>query len=363
MTMNEPNPLMETPTNQSFRPQPQAPTGIADLVYFSDLQLQPVQWLWQDRLASGTLAMISGVPGSGKTWIALAIAAALSRGRVPDTGETCEPCNVMYASMEHGSSEIIHPRFIGLQGDPARFVVLRGAVSETAPSLNLRDTAVLEDALQRTHARLLILDSFHSFSGAGLDLHRPPETLLMLKKLARLADRHRCCILLVCHLSNRVHCRAGLRSPGSIEISAALRTEFLAGSSPDAPSQPALLQLKSNLGPLAPTLAYKIDQAGGFSWTGVSKLTREEILAARPAGAGLPARKFAGDWLREHLQEGSKSQYTVEVAAERDGVAIATLRRAKFDLGVRSVKDGVNGNWYWTLPVAGESQQPLKQAR
>src|SRR5580698_9658140 len=164
MTMNEPNPLMETPTNQSFRPQPQAPTGIADLVYFSDLQLQPVQWLWQDRLASGTLAMISGVPGSGKTWIALAIAAALSRGRVPDTGETCEPCNVMYASMEHGSSEIIHPRFIGLQGDPARFVVLRGAVSETAPSLNLRDTAVLEDALQRTHARLLTLDSFHSFS-------------------------------------------------------------------------------------------------------------------------------------------------------------------------------------------------------
>ena len=44
--------------------EPTANAGCADLVYLCDLQLQPVQWLWQDRLASGTLAMISGVPGS-----------------------------------------------------------------------------------------------------------------------------------------------------------------------------------------------------------------------------------------------------------------------------------------------------------
>jgi putative DNA primase/helicase len=413
MTMNKPNPLIRTLSGQPFRSQPEVPSqseqieqshlpaidpdtanvtnvlspqtatsqdapplpnplslaeptaiaGCADLVYFSDLQLQPVQWLWQDRLASGTLAMISGVPGSGKTWVALAIAAALSRGRVPATGETSEPCNVLYASMEHGSSEIIHPRFVRLQGDPTRFVVLRGAVSAPSASLNLRDTSVLEDALHRTHARLLILDSFSSYTPAGVDLLQPTEALPILEKLARLAERHRCCILLVCHLSKRGPCRLGFRSPGSIEISAALRTEFLAGSSPDAPSQPALLQVKSNLGPLAPALAYKIDDAGNFSWTGLSKITREEMLADRPTEAGLPKRKFAGDWLRQYLQDGSKSQFTIETAADRDGVGIATLRRAKFDLGVRSAKDGVNGAWYWSLPVAGEQQQPPKQAR
>jgi hypothetical protein len=37
-------------------------------------------------------------------------------------------------------------------------------------------------------------------------------------------------------------------------------------------------------------------------------------------------------------------------AAERDGVCIATLRRAKFDIGVRSSKDGKSGAWWWTLP-------------
>jgi AAA domain len=43
-----------------------------DMVYLAGLQPQPAEWLWQHRLAAGTLATISGEPGSGKTWVALA---------------------------------------------------------------------------------------------------------------------------------------------------------------------------------------------------------------------------------------------------------------------------------------------------
>ena len=73
-----------------------------------------------------------------------------------------------------------------------------------------------------------------------------------------------------------------------MECSAALRTEFLVGSSPDAPAQTALLHVKSNLGPLAPPLDYRIGEDGNFHWTGLSNLTPEDLLAARPTGAGLP---------------------------------------------------------------------------
>ncbi len=41
-----------------------------DIVCLAGLQPQPVEWLSQDRLAAGTLAMLSGEPGSGKTWVA-----------------------------------------------------------------------------------------------------------------------------------------------------------------------------------------------------------------------------------------------------------------------------------------------------
>jgi hypothetical protein len=84
------------------------------------------------------------------------------------------------------------------------------------------------------------------------------------------------------------------------------------------------------------------------------------MLADRPTGAGLPKRKFAGEWLREYLKNGSETQGRIETAAGRDGVCIATLRRAKFDLGVHSAKDGVKGVWYWSLPAAWERHPPME---
>jgi hypothetical protein len=97
--------------------------------------------------------------------------------------------------------------------------------------------------------------------------------------------------------------------------------------------------------------------------SGLSNLTPEDLLAARPTGAGLPKRKFAAQWLRDFLQPGSQTQASIEAAAERDGVCIATLRRAKFDIGVRSSKDGKSGAWRWTLPHPEDECPPVNEAR
>jgi hypothetical protein len=330
-----------------------------DTVTLADLQPQPVEWLWQHRLAAGTLAMLSGDPGSGKTWVALAIAAAMTSGRAPFTGDKFKPFTVLYASAEHSASQIIQPRFAALKGDPARLVVLRRAVS--APSMSsaaytLRD---LEDALQRTHARLAILDPWDGLVGPKVDPDRASEMRPLLDRLVRLAEMQGCCVLLIRHLSKRNYGRPVGRGRASLEVSAAFRSEFLAGSSPDAPAQTALLHVKSNLGPLAHSLDYRIGKAGNFHWTGLSNLTPEDLLAVRPTGAGLPPRKFAAQWLRDYLRDGSQTQGTVEIAAQRDGVCIGTLRRAKFDLGVRSSKDGKSGAWWWALPSPAEQHPAL----
>jgi hypothetical protein len=73
-----------------------------------------------------------------------------------------------------------------------------------------------------------------------------------------------------------------------------------------------------------------------------------------PIAAGQPKRKLVAEWLRQRLQNGSRSQFTIELAAQSDGVSIATLRRSKFDLGVKSSKDGKSGAWYWSPPPAEE---------
>jgi hypothetical protein len=214
----------------------------------------------------------------------------------------------------------------------------------SSPDSALRE---LEDALQKTQARLVILDPWDGLW--EVDLDRASQTRPLLDRLARLAELHRCCILLIRHLAKPTAGRPAHRGRASMDCSA-LRTEFLVGNSPDAPAQTALLHVKSNLGPLAPPLDYRVAEAGNFHWTGLSNLTPEDLLAARPTGAGLPKRKFAAQWLHDYLQPGSQTQGSIEIAAERDGVCVATLRRAKFDIGVRSSKDGKSGAWWWTLP-------------
>ena len=256
----------DSPPNERFVSPTRGTTCRRGTSFISaHLEPRPVEWLWQDRLACGTLAMISGVPGSGKTWLALAIAAALSRGRDPWTCEALEPCTVLYASMEHDGSEIISPRFVALKGNPDRFAVLRPAGSAASASLKLRDTCTIEDALQRTGARLLILDSFDTYF--GIDLHQPTETHPLCEKLARLAEKQHCCILLLRHLGKRGPGRPAVR--GQSEISFALRTEFLAGSSPDARSSSFSYRSSPTWGPLLPRSRTALMIPEFSDWTGL----------------------------------------------------------------------------------------------
>src|ERR1700761_6505868 len=93
MSINTLNPHRFNPSQSKSRvthpppvtepPPPGPPHRQADLLYFTDIDPSPVEWLWQDRLAAGSVAVLSGDPGAGKTWVALAIAAALSRGQAP----------------------------------------------------------------------------------------------------------------------------------------------------------------------------------------------------------------------------------------------------------------------------------------
>ena len=284
----------------------------------------------------------------------------------------------LYASTHNGGPELIRPRFASLHGDPARLVLLRGVLdpaSAQPASLSLRDLPMLQDALERTQARLLIIDPLHSYLWS-IERHRANDVARAFDNLAQLAEKHRCCILLVRPLRKRG------QGVASIELSAAVRTEFLAASSPDAPNSPSLVQLKSNLGPLAPALGYSIDQTGAFSpafspafsqvfspvfspvfsWTGPTKLTPQDVLTDRPVGAGLPRRKQAAEWLRQILCNGRVSQGDVEAAAQRDGVCMITVRRAKCDLGILSTTDSFSSPWYWTLPPDQHpsDQQPAK---
>jgi hypothetical protein len=223
-----------------------------ELICLTDVNPLEVEWLWEPYLPAGMLSMLSGDPGGGKTFISLAIAAALSKGQTPYTGEPCKPVNTVYLSLENSPEYVVRPRFDLLQGDPARLHILAGTITGKGKnvqrgSISLKDVAQLEMALTNTRAGLLIVDPIQSYLGADVDSHRSNETRPVLDGLARLASEHKCCVLMVRHLSKNSGGRAIHRGLGSIDITGAVRTELMAGATADDAQRRALVQVKSNL--------------------------------------------------------------------------------------------------------------------
>jgi hypothetical protein len=329
-----------------------------ELLALSEVEAREVDWLWNPYLPNRMLAMVSGDPGAGKTFIALAIAAAITRGRKPYTGEPCVPVPVLYLSVENSPEHVVRPRFDLLQGDPSHLHLLRGSIIDSSQqpergSVRLSDVPLLSEALRQTRARLVIVDPIQSYLGAEVDAHRSNETRPVMDGLSRLAEDHGCCILLLRHLGKASTGKAIHRGLGSIDLTAAVRTELLAGSSPEDPELRALVQLKSNLGAFGPTLGYAIDSNGSFRWTGESQLTSEAILAPDCANADKSALDEAADFLRTELRDGPRSVQEIQAEARVAGIAGTTLKRAKGRLRVISSKRSMEGAWEWSLPEAG----------
>jgi len=120
----------------------------------------------------------------------------------------------------------------------------------------------------------------------------------------------------------------------------------MAGATPDDANSRALVQIKSNLGRFGDSLGYKIDD-GGFTWTGKSNLTSNDILSPDAEAEGRTEIAGARDFLRNELASGPKLQKELQA---RSGFTERTLQRAANELGVKRSRDGERGPWIWSLP-------------
>jgi hypothetical protein len=329
----------QSATGQARRPM---------LVRLSDVESKPVDWLWEPYLPRGMLALLSGDPGSGKTFLSLAIAAALSRGRTPYTGQAREPVNTLYLSLENSAEHVVRPRFDSLNGDCTRFQLLQGSTSgENQPNgtIALTDTDILQQGIVEAQAGLLIVDPIQSYLGADVDAHRSNETRPVLDGLGQLASKHNCCVLLVRHLSKNSGGRAIHRGLGSIDITGAARTELLAGTAPNEPNTRAMVQVKNNLGPYGDALGFTIGE-DGFAWTGKSDLTSGDLLASDCETETRSDIVCAVDFLTAELASGPKPQKDL---VQVSGLGERTMQRAARKLRVKRERDGERGPWLWSL--------------
>ncbi len=212
--------------------------------------------------------------------------------------------------------------------------------------------AELEREIEGRQARLVVIDSVMSFVGARTDVYRPNEVRAVLASLAKLADMFRCVIVAVRHITKSKGGRAIYAGQGSIDLTATARSVLLAGSSAQNACEHALLHIKSNVSVLGPPMGYRVDESG-FPWTGESRLTAADLLAAESASDERAADEEARTFLRELLADGPLAARKVFEEARKAGISEITLRRAKAREGVSVQKVGFQGGakWLWSIPA------------
>ncbi len=325
-------------------------------VCMADVQPEQVRWLWEPYIPKGKITLLEGDPAAGKTFIALAIAAAVSTGGPFPNSETGraigrrEPGSVIYLSAEDGPADTLRPRLDMVGADPKRIYAITGTVEDEKEGIfSFDDLTLLDVMADNVKPELIIVDPLQAYLGASVDMHRANETRPVLSRLSALAERHGCALLCIRHLSKASASKSIYRGMGSIDFTAAARSVLLAGSDPQDPKTRAIAHIKSSLAPAGASQGYELRD--GFYWTGISYLTAASMLASEEPAKKEKAKE-AEEWLKEILVNGPMEKREIEELAEDEGIKARTLRRAFEKLRVKSYKKPgeKNGPWMWELP-------------
>ena len=320
------------------------------LINMEQVEVEKIDWLLYPFIPFGKVTIVQGDPGEGKTTMVLQIIAKLTKGEavLPSGSDesaleektmVLEPVNVIYQTAEDGLGDTIKPRLLSAGADCSRVMV----IDDNDQALTMMD-ARLEEAIIQTKARLVVLDPIQGFLGTDVDMHRANEIRPLMKRVAVLAEKYHCAIILIGHMNKNSNGKSSYRGLGSIDFQAAARSVLIVGRIKDEPEIRVVCHVKSSLPPEGKSIAFRLDKDTGFEWIGEYDISADDLLSGDNRGQKIHEAK---EFLKEILVSGSVAQTKVAEEAESRGIKKKTLRNAKMELGIDSVKRG--NQWYWML--------------
>ena len=321
------------------------------LINMEQVEIEKIDWLLYPFISFGKVTIVQGDPGEGKTTMVLQIIAKLTKGEAvlpSDSDESAleektmvlEPVNVIYQTAEDGLGDTIKPRLLSAGADCSRVMV----IDDNDQALTMMD-ARLEEAIIKTKARLVVLDPIQGFLGADVDMHRANEIRPLMKRVALLAEKYHCAIILIGHMNKNSNGKSSYRGLGSIDFQAAARSVLIVGRIKDEPEIRVVCHVKSSLAPEGKSIAFRLDKDTGFEWIGEYDISADDLLSGDNRGQKIHEAK---EFLKEILVSGSVAQTKVAEEAESRGIKKKTLWNAKKELEIESVKIG--NQWFWMLP-------------
>ena len=325
----------------------------------SEITPERVEWVWPGRIAQGKHTCIAGEPGTGKSQLSIAIAAAISTGGEWPCGEGRAPLgSVIVLSAEDGAADTIVPRLTAAEANLDRIHIVSAVGNEKGRrGFDLKaDLDELEKKIAEIgDVVLIVIDPISSYMGKT-DSHKNTEVRGVLEPIAEMAERTRVAVCSVTHFSKP---NAGKATKalhkfiGSIAFVAAARAAFAVLEDPNDKDRRLFLHAKNNLAEPPQGLAFQLEQVVVGEGIVTSRVdwepepittTADEVLTA--TGKSNLALAEAEDFLEALLADGPVPSKEVDAEAEEAGITKATLRRAKASLGITSYKDGMKGDGF-----------------
>jgi hypothetical protein len=311
-------------------------------------------WLWPGRIPLGSVTTLLGPRASGKTFVALDLAARVSTGAPwPDRpGEVRSPGSVIVISGDREQARRVYPRLAAAGADVDKVLSLSADRSKDDQSFQLAELETLEQSARGlTDLRLIVIDPFVEFVGETND-RRTLKLAELMKGLEELARRQSVAILLVNATDKGETGKFWQHAANVLPfLDHASDTVWAVESDPDDPNQRYFLPERLNLAPERGGLKFQIDHAAGrVAWSAEPIVLR----SVGPQSTGRSTREVhrAFKWLHAFLSPGPRMAESVLCEAGAAGLSRRALYAAKERLSVTSTKqkDAFYGRWYWTLP-------------
>ncbi|CAJ9864763.1 AAA family ATPase [Burkholderia pseudomallei] len=345
----------------------------------SEIPMFPIFWLWKFWLARGKLHLLAGPPSTGKTTLALAIAATLSIGGAWPDGSSAPRGRVLIWTGEDGVEDTLMPRLAASGANLENVYILR-ETSENGRSraFDFRvDLPRLAAKLQELRdVVLVIIDSIAQIvsgnSNSNTQVRKDLEPVVVFSEQTGAA------VLGLTHVTKGSKKKDPLeRVNGSIAFGAVARIVMIVAPDEsdragDGVPRSVIVRAKSNIGPTDGGLAYHVEAAdirtprgtvesSKIVWDGPLDGSPKEILSEASDGASVLTKDSrlheAGDFLSEILATGPVPSEVVQEEAARAGLSWATVRRAFGKIGVSSGRPMGEKRWYLSLNC-GRSMSP-----
>lgn len=258
-------------------------TNGVELICASDLEPESVHWLWNNWLAAGKFHILAGVPGTGKTTIALNLAAIITSGAQWPEGGLCEPGNVLIWSGEDDPKDTLLPRLLAHSADRDRIYFVSGVFEQSKPRAfdPARDMPSLyEKSLNIGGVKMIIIDPIANVISG--DSHKNGEVRRDLQPLVELGQKLKAVILGITHFNKGTTLIWDPleRVTGSIAFGALARIVLVTSKVTDenGNEKRILVRAKSNNGPDGDGYYYHIEQTKlvGYEDISSSRITWSE---------------------------------------------------------------------------------------